>query len=105
MRETVHQLLVFEPREKKLELAHSSSWGDHLGKKKNTQSLKCWFYWPNIKKDVIELWEKCLYCQHRAKQNKFHDVPITQLTRPEEAMQIINIDIIVPTEHAIGGYK
>lgn len=106
MGETVHQLIDPEPLRKQLvEFAHSSLWGGHLRKKKTAQRLKYSFYWPKIKNDVSEFYKKCLFCQIRAKPNEFDNVPMTPVTRPDEAMQFINIDIICSIETAGGEYK
>lgn len=47
----------------------------------------------------------CLSCQILVKGNKFDNVPINPDTRPDDAMQIINIDIIDPIEPASGCYR
>lgn len=44
-------------------------------------------------------------CQLQAKPNKFDNELMILLTRPDEAIQIINIDIIGPIEPTSGIYK
>lgn len=52
-----------------------------------------------------EFYEKCSFCVLQTKSNKCDNVPITPVTHPDEAMHIINIDIIGPIEPASDRYK
>lgn len=47
----------------------------------------------------------CLSCQILVKGNKFDNGHINPDTHPDDAMQILNIDIIDPIEPASGCYN
>lgn len=69
-----------------LEISHARLSGGHLRKYKTTQGLKYSFYWYKIKNYFNAFYETFLSSQLRAKPNKFDNVTIGPISRPEETM-------------------
>ena len=46
-----------------LEEAHTTPYSVHPGSTKMTHDLKALYWWPGMKKDVVEYVSKCLICQ------------------------------------------
>ncbi|XP_043811679.1 uncharacterized protein LOC110607815 [Manihot esculenta] len=63
---------VDDLRKNILEEAHSSSYAMHPGSTKMYQDLKLHYWWPSMKKDIVEFVAKCLTCQQVKAE---HQVP------------------------------
>ena len=72
---------VSDPRREILEEAHCAPYAMHLGSTKMYRSLNSHFWWPGMKKSVVEFVTRCLTCQqvkteHQASVGKLHPLPI-----------------------------
>lgn len=93
----VHQVVLPQPlRKSVLELAHDGVAG-HLGIRKTYHKITQHYFWPNVKKDVINYVNSCHECQMVGKPNKpilpapLHPIPITS-----EPFRKIVIDCVGP---------
>ncbi|XP_067139029.1 uncharacterized protein [Centruroides vittatus] len=85
-------------RERVLKLAHQSPWGGHLGSRKTANRIREAFFWPNMTADVKRYCQACHRCQVRAPYRKDDRTPISPLTRPSRAFQVVNLDVIGPID-------
>ena len=69
-----------ELRKQILEEAHNTRYLVHPGGTKMYRDLRQYFWWNNMKKDVVEYVNKCLICQ---KVKAEHQCPVAEL-RPLE---------------------
>lgn len=97
-REIQQVVLPQTRRTKVLNLAHQSSWGGHLGSRKTLSRIRESFFWPGMTEDVKKHCQSCRRCQLRSLPRKSYMIPIKPLTRPEQAFQIVNLDIIGPLD-------
>ena len=67
----VHQIVV-PPNYRKeiLSLAHGSIMAGHLGVNKTYHKILTYFYWPGLKKDVVQFCRLCHVCQLVGKPNQ-----------------------------------
>ena len=67
---TKHQIVVPQNYRKEiLNLAHGSAMGGHLGVNKTYQKILTHFYWPGLKKDLVQFCRSCHVCQMAGKPN------------------------------------
>ena len=74
---------VDDLRKNILEEAHSSSYAMHPGSTKMYQDLKLHYWWPGMKKDIVEFVAKCLTCQqvkaeHQVPSGLLHPISIPE---------------------------
>lgn len=82
-------------RVKMVQMIHDSSIGGHAGILGTYQRMKKLFYWPGLKKEVLEYIKRCDICQlnkgeHVASPGLLEPIPI-----PEGAWELITMDFIV----------
>jgi hypothetical protein len=74
---------------------HIVPYGGHLGYQKTISIVKIQYYWPSMKKEVIEFISKCLKCQ-KVKAEHRHPVGLLQLlTIPEWKWEVVTMDFII----------
>ena len=74
----VHQIVVLPNYRKEiLNLAHGSAMVGHLGINKTYHKILTHFYWPGLKKDVVQFCRLCHVCQLVGKPNQ--SVPVAPL--------------------------
>jgi len=91
----VKQLVV--PKEKRallLSQAHAALTASHLGIDKTAQRLFLYYYWPNLKRDVINYVGSCQACQRRSRIGRADKVKIKAVPRSQVAFEDIAIDLI-----------
>ena len=67
----VHQIVVPPNcRKEILNLAHGSAMAGHLGINKTYHKILTHFYWPGLKKDVVQFCRLCHVCQLVGKSNQ-----------------------------------
>jgi len=78
----VCQLCVPEGRRVSvLKLAHDSVFGVHFGEKKTTERIRLSFFWPELRKSVLNYVRQCPNCQLRSRPMTTDRGPITPVTR------------------------
>ena len=85
-------------RDSVLKLAHDSVYGGHLGERKTCQRIKLSFYWPGLKRSVMDYVMSCQDCQLRARKLTTDRVPITPITKDQIPFQTLNMDCIGPLD-------
>jgi hypothetical protein len=82
-----------------LTATHGNLLSGHLGKEKFYLTLKKKYYWPKMRKDIIQFHEKCVVCQYNDK----YPVRFTigYVIRPMYPMHVVHCDLIVGLPRAI----
>jgi len=95
----VCQLCVPEGRRASvLKLAYDSVFGGHLGERKTRERIRLSFFWPELRKSVLDYVRQCPNCQLRSRPMTTDRVPITPVTRCDVPFQVLNIDCIDPLD-------
>ena len=93
-----HQIVVPKSyRSEILKLAHENVLSGHLGINKTYQKVSVHFYWPGIRKDVVEFCRSCHTCQVVGKPNQTPPkAPLKPIPAFEEPFSRIIIDCVGP---------
>ena len=93
-----HQIVVPSSyRPHILSLAHDTPMSDHLGINKMYQRILEHFYWPNLRKDVVEFCRSCHTCQVVGKPNQtLPKAPLQHIPALEEPFSRVIIDCVGP---------
>ena len=94
LRNRIYVPKVDDLRREILDEAHSAPYAMHPGSSKMYQMLKSHFWWPKMKKEVVEFVSKCMTCQqikseHQAPVGKLHPLSI-----PEWKWEKITMDFV-----------
>ncbi|GFS82288.1 hypothetical protein NPIL_576731 [Nephila pilipes] len=93
--EKVAQLVLPKIRRPQvLKLVHESVFGSHMGFKKTSERIRFNFWWPDLKKDILEYCKSCNNCQLRSQEKATDKIPITPVLRPDLPFEVVNVDII-----------
>ena len=103
------RLYVPDDRELRSDLlveAHDSKVSGHLGGRKTLSQLRRSYYWPEMRKEVIEYVSSCLACATNKPSNQraaglLHPLPI-----PQQRWEQVGIDFVMPlprTKHEYNG--
>jgi len=60
-----------------LRLAHDSVFGGHLGERNTRERIRLSFFWPELRKSVLDYVRHCAKCQLRSMPMTTDRVPIT----------------------------
>ena len=93
-----HQIVVPSSyRPHILSLAHDTPMSGHLGIDKTYQRILEHFYWPNLRKDVVEFCRSCHTCQVVGKPNQtLPKAPLQPIPAFEEPFSRVIIDCVGP---------
>ena len=93
-----HQIVVPSSyRPHILSLAHDTPMSGHLGINKTYQRILEHFYWPNLRKDVVEFCRSCHTCQVVGKPNQtLPKAPLQPIPAFEEPFSRVIIDCVGP---------
>ena len=82
-----------------LNATHGNLLSGHLGKEKFYLTLKKKYYWPKMRKDIIQFHEKCVVCQYNDK----YPVKFTlgYVIKPMYPMHVVHCDLVVGLPKAI----
>ena len=84
-------------RSELLSLTHETPLSGHLGINKAYQKIITQFYWPGVRKDVIEFRKNCHTCRVVGKQNQtISKAPLKPIQAFEESFGRILIDCVGP---------
>ena len=93
-----YQIIVPKPYQSEiLSLAHDTPLSGHLGINKTLQKITTHFYWPGIRKDVVEFCKTCHTCQLVGKPNQvIPKAPLKPIPAFEEPFSRVMIDCVGP---------
>ena len=93
-----HQIVVPSSyRPHILSLAHDTPMSGHLGINKTYQNIFEHFYWPNLRKNVVEFCRSCHTCQVVGKPNQtLPKAPLQPIPAFEEPFSRVIIDCVDP---------
>ena len=94
----VNQLVV--PKERRAEvmkLAHDKC-GFHQGQKRTSERIRYSFYWPGLRKDVVDYCNRCEACARHSRLRATDHVPINYIERPELPGMHLEMDVVGPIE-------
>ena len=77
-----------------LQQLHSSAVGGHSGQLRCLKRLGTVFYWPGMKKDVVEFVKQCDVCQSNKHENVPYPGLLQPLPVPNQAWSQISMDFI-----------
>jgi hypothetical protein len=73
---------------------HNVPYVGHLGYQKTIVAVRIQFFWPRMKKDVVDYIARCMEC-HRVKSKHRHPKGLLQpLPIPEKKWEVVTIDFI-----------
>ena len=75
--------------------AHTTPYSVHLGTTKMYRDLKMHYWWPGMKKDVIEFVEQCLTCQQVKAEHQRPAGKLKPLNIPQWKWEEIAMDLVV----------
>ena len=75
--------------------SHSSPYGGHYGIHKTLKAVQKYFWWPNMKADVVEYVSACESCQRNKILTGKPAGPLQPLPIPEEPWISVGMDFIV----------
>ncbi|CAD6236937.1 GSCOCG00012487001-RA-CDS [Cotesia congregata] len=88
-----------------IEEYHGSAVGGHKGMTKTYKRIRQNFFWPNIKKDVVDYIQKCLDCQLKKLVRVKTKQPMVITDTPDAGFDKIGLDIMYPTHTSASGNK
>ncbi|XP_043809086.1 uncharacterized protein LOC110606254 [Manihot esculenta] len=86
---------VYDLRKSILVEAHSSSYAMHPGRTKMYQDLKLHYWWPGMKKDIVEFVATCLTCQQVKAEHQVPSGLLHPISIPEWKWDRITMDFVV----------
>ena len=87
-----------------MKLGHDIEWSGHLAGEKTYQRIAVSFFWPEMKKEIMEYSRSCESCQLRRKKKCWNKIPINPVVRLPHAFEIMNFDIVGPFMNKSSGY-
>ena len=103
----VHQVVLPRVyRDEVLRLAHSAPMAGHLGVRKTLHRVTQHFYWPKIRKDVVDFCRSCPTCQVVGKPNsKIPAAPLIPIPAIGEPFSHVIIDVVGPLPRTKSGME
>ena len=95
---TVFQIVVPQSkRQNVLKVAHETAMAGHMGVNKTYRRILNHFYWPKLRRDVVEFCRSCHACQLVGKPNqKIPKAPLIPIPAFEEPFSRVIIDCVGP---------
>ena len=95
---------VPELKKRILDEGHRSSLSIHLGATKMNQDLKKLFWWPGMKKDIVEFVYACLVCQKSKIEHQKPSGSMQPLFVPEWKWDSISMDFVGALPKTVKGF-
>uniref|UniRef100_A0A3B1J0P6 Gypsy retrotransposon integrase-like protein 1 n=1 Tax=Astyanax mexicanus TaxID=7994 RepID=A0A3B1J0P6_ASTMX len=94
----VYQIVVPDVfRQHVLRLAHDHPWSGHLGITKTYARILKHFFWPGLRKDVVEFCRSCHVCQTTGKPNQvIPPAPLCPIPAIGEPFERVLVDCVGP---------
>ena len=94
----VHQVVIPEVYRKEIiSVAHDNPMAGHLGVNKTCDRVTQHFYWPGVRKDVVEHCKTCDICQKVGKPNQvIPRYPLQPIPVMEEPFEKVIVDCVGP---------
>ena len=95
---TVYQIVVPKKKRKDvLSITHESALAGQLGVNKTYHRVLTHFYWPKLRKDVVEYCRSCHVCQVAGKPNqKIPKAPLIPIPAFSEPFSRVIVDCVGP---------
>ena len=91
------QVMVPEKlRRPKMEVAHGSIMGGHMGIKKTTDKIQSAFYWPGIQGDVTRFCKSCDVCEKTVSKGSVPKVLLEKMPLIDKPFKRVPIDLVGP---------
>ena len=93
-----HQIVVPKSyRQEILSMAHETPLAGHMGVTKTCQKILNHFYWPGLRKDVVEFCKSCHACQIVGKPNQtIPKAPLQPIPAVQEPFSRVIVDCVGP---------
>ena len=93
-----HQIVVPKTyRQEILSMAHETPLAGHMGVTKTCQKILNHFYWPSLRRDVVEFCKTCHACQMVGKPNQtIPKAPLQPIPAVQEPFSRIIVDCVGP---------
>ena len=93
-----HQIVIPKSyRQEILSMAHETPLAGHMGINKTCQKILNHFYWPSLRKDVVEFCKSCHACQMVGKPNQsIPKAPLQPIPAVQEPFSRIIVDCVGP---------
>ena len=93
-----HQIVIPKSyRQEILSMAHETPLAGHMGVNKTCQKILNHFYWPSLRKDVVEFCKSCHACQMVGKPNQnIPKAPLQPIPAVQEPFSRIIVDCVGP---------
>lgn len=103
--EQLRQLVIPRTRQRKvIKVVHSIPLAGHLGRRKTTQRVLQWFFWPGVNRDIAMYCRTCVECQKAARVTR-NIAPLMPLPVVDEAFSRIAMDVVGPLQRSKPGNK
>jgi len=97
----VEQLCVpLSKRAEVMQLGHEALTAGHLSGLSTRARIRLTFWFPGMRKQIIDFCASCIACQQRARARVMDRVPITPMVRPEFPFVMCHADCIGPLDPA-----
>ena len=77
-----------------LKEAHKSAYAMHPGSTKMYKTLRSFYWWPGMKRDVAKYVSECLVCQQIKAEHQLPIGPLQSLTIPQWKWEHITMDFV-----------
>ena len=102
-----NRLQIFVPvnlRNKIMNHFHDTFVGCHLAQEKTVEKIKCKFFWPYLKRDVLEYIKNCVVCAETKRPHQNFIAPLEPI-KTGNPFQRINVDFCGPLPETKTGNK
>jgi hypothetical protein len=95
----LYKNIIYVPNDRELKLAilkemHNVTYAGHPGYQKTVAAVKSHYFWPGMKKEIVEYIARCMECQ-KVKAEHRHPAGLLQpLPIPEWKWEVITMDFI-----------
>lgn len=91
-------------RQHALQVAHDHPWSGHLGIIKTCLHILKHFFWPALRKDVVQYCQSCCACQSMVKPNQvILPAPLCPIPVFEELFDRVLVDCVGPLPRTMSG--
>jgi hypothetical protein len=84
----------FELRSAILKEMHNVPYAGHPGYQKTVLAVKCQYYWPGMKREIVEYTSKFLECQRVKGENRHPTGLLQPLSIPQWKWEVVTMDFI-----------
>jgi hypothetical protein len=91
--------MVYVPNDRELKLEilkemHNVTYAGHPGYQKTVEVVKSHYFWPGMKKEIVEYIAKCMECQRVMAEHRHPTGLLQPLPIPEWKWDVVTMDFI-----------